>query len=323
MTGVPPRFDNWDDLRVFAATAACGSMVEAARQLGVTHSTVSRRLSALELAAGGPLFHRTGQGVALTAAGQKLFEQVRLFDGSLDALLRWMHQTNARDAVTFTLACTEGLAAYWLTRFLPAFSRRHPTLTLRVRTETAIFEDRRPSYDAQIQFFQPAEPASVTQRLGTLHFLPMATQEYLDRFGAPRSREDQTEHHWIDYLPLHMDRGSWSNWFGDAKAAHPSALVTNSTASVAQAVLAGAGIAMLPTYFCALYPQLVALDLDKTFAYPIWMTWAADPDSAWQLKAVGELAAEAFDLATMPWFADTLIRPEAFGAAGAGTGKRK
>ena len=58
---------DWDDLRVFLAAARAGALLPAARRLGVDHSTVARRISALEAEIGAPLLDRSPRGVTLTA----------------------------------------------------------------------------------------------------------------------------------------------------------------------------------------------------------------------------------------------------------------
>ncbi len=63
---------DWNDLRPFLALARAGSLAGAARALGTRHSTVSRRIDALEQALGTRLVQRTPAGAALTEAGQRL-----------------------------------------------------------------------------------------------------------------------------------------------------------------------------------------------------------------------------------------------------------
>ena len=61
---------NWDDLRLFLAVARSGSISGAARQLGVQHSTISRRMRQLELKMGARLIERKKGGYELTQAGE-------------------------------------------------------------------------------------------------------------------------------------------------------------------------------------------------------------------------------------------------------------
>ncbi|WP_156106281.1 helix-turn-helix domain-containing protein, partial [Sphingobium sp. ba1] len=59
---------HWDDLRLFLAVARAGRLTSAGQALGVNHTTVARRLTALEDALGARLFDRTSRGVVMTAA---------------------------------------------------------------------------------------------------------------------------------------------------------------------------------------------------------------------------------------------------------------
>jgi ribose-phosphate pyrophosphokinase len=63
---------NWDDLRIFLAIADKGSLAGAARQLRVNHSTVFRRLNAIEDDLKVRLFERLPRGYVLTAAGEEM-----------------------------------------------------------------------------------------------------------------------------------------------------------------------------------------------------------------------------------------------------------
>ena len=65
---------NWDDLRTALALARAGSVRKAARTLGVSHSTILRRLRALEASAGVRLFEQTPDGYHVTPAGQDVFD---------------------------------------------------------------------------------------------------------------------------------------------------------------------------------------------------------------------------------------------------------
>ena len=67
----PPDLD-WDDLRYFLAAARQETLSGAARALGVKHSTIGRRISALERSLGAPLFVRQPDGLVLSGTGQDI-----------------------------------------------------------------------------------------------------------------------------------------------------------------------------------------------------------------------------------------------------------
>ena len=79
---------DWNDLRYFLAVIEAGSLSGAARQLGVEHTTVARRIDALETVLELRLFDRFAKGWAVTAAGTKLVPPARTVGADVDALLR-------------------------------------------------------------------------------------------------------------------------------------------------------------------------------------------------------------------------------------------
>ncbi|HRO16488.1 MAG TPA: LysR family transcriptional regulator, partial [Paracoccus sp. (in: a-proteobacteria)] len=79
---------NWDDYRLFLAIAQTGTLSGAARLLGVTHSTVFRRLAGFEDRLGVRLFERLPSGYALTAAGEAMQQTATRIDDEIAAIRR-------------------------------------------------------------------------------------------------------------------------------------------------------------------------------------------------------------------------------------------
>ena len=73
----PGPFPSWDDYRFFLATSKAGSFTKAASELGVTQSTLSRRIEHLEQQLGVRLFVRMKTGVVLTSEGESILQSAR------------------------------------------------------------------------------------------------------------------------------------------------------------------------------------------------------------------------------------------------------
>lgn len=86
--GQTPRPLQWDDVRHFLALARLGSLSAAARQLAVEHSTVARRVDALEKSLAVRLFDRLAKGWALTAEGEALLARAARMDDEAQAFAR-------------------------------------------------------------------------------------------------------------------------------------------------------------------------------------------------------------------------------------------
>lgn len=127
-----------NSLRAFALAAAANGVRSAARQLGVSHSSVSRHIAELEAWLGVPLLERTRglSGMRLTAAGRRLAGSVQVSLIELQAAADAIRE--ARSSFAVTLSTTASFAARWLLPRLPALARAHP------RIELSVLIDQRP-----------------------------------------------------------------------------------------------------------------------------------------------------------------------------------
>jgi DNA-binding transcriptional LysR family regulator len=308
----PGDVSNWDLLRTFYLCAPFDSFSKAAEHLKCAPGKLTRQMDRLEMDMGGPLFVRSNRGFTLTPEGRKVFDEVTRFQDSLLRIGNWITKSNMPEHRTINFACTEGLASYWLSNFIKPFQDENPSISLNMRTETMIAEDKRPTFDAQLQAFRPADPFTEAKRMGVMHFMPFASRTYLDEHPSPVNKESLGEHHWIDYVPYSVEKGGWSNWFSDPELRHQSSVITNSTAMTVHAVSRGAGIGMLPTYFSILDADLVPLNFGPYFSYPIWLNAGAKGVMQWHVRALSNFLNRVIDPAAMPWFQDELVLPEEF-----------
>lgn len=106
---LPQSFD-LRSLRVFVMVAEAGGMTSAARQLGLTQSSVSQIVGNLEEALGSELFDRSVRPLALTAAGTTLYERGRAILAEAGDLYRGLRDRDLRQLSSLTLAMAESIA---------------------------------------------------------------------------------------------------------------------------------------------------------------------------------------------------------------------
>jgi len=131
MAAIRPRMDTPDRLlRCFLRIAELKSLSRAAEDLDQTQSGVSKQLSTLEAQLGKPLFVRTGRGVALTEAGQKLQEAIegpyRAIDQAVDAI----RQAHGTTQGTVRLAIVHTVSYYFIADVVASFVSTHPNVNL-------------------------------------------------------------------------------------------------------------------------------------------------------------------------------------------------
>lgn len=121
---------NWDDLRYFLALAREGSVSRAGKTLGVKHTTVARRIGALEEQLGTRLFDRSREGYAMTQAAEDIFEHALVIEARAQAVDR---QTFGRDtelAGPLKLTASHDLASCVILPTLGVFTDRYPSIEL-------------------------------------------------------------------------------------------------------------------------------------------------------------------------------------------------
>ena len=121
---------NWDDLRYCLAVAREGSVTAAARKLAVNHTTVSRRISALEQELTVPLFHRHARGLILTEQGELLFRTAHDVFMQLQAARAKLTDSRERPSGDLKISTTPGLGINWLTPRLGEFTALYPDIRI-------------------------------------------------------------------------------------------------------------------------------------------------------------------------------------------------
>src|SRR5918997_1759090 len=169
---------DWDDLRFFLAVARAGRLTAAARQLEADHTTVSRRISALEGALRAKLFERRPQGYSLTEQGERL---LGLAEGMETQALAVASQVGGADLAlsgTVRIGAPDGIGTYFLAPELGALAERHPDLTLQLVALPRTFSLSKREADIAITLEQPTEGRLVSRKLTDYRLRLYASKKY-------------------------------------------------------------------------------------------------------------------------------------------------
>lgn len=305
----PRPFASWDDFRFFLATSETGSFSKAASQLGVTQPTISRRIENLEHRLGVRLFDRLPNGVSLTSEGENVLSAARHIEELMLQIQRSVWGSDKRMEGTVRISVTDGLATYWMTPRLPAFQAAHPQISVEFLCSVEPADVLRMETELAVRFRRPEEPDMMAVRLGTFHFVPWASRDYLDRCGTPRTPEELLDHRLLDHSAYYDDDGDWNDWFALARAANLICYKANSSAALLSAVQNGLGIALLPTYSCDCVTDIVPLDIGvRTYSH-VWLTYHRGIRDSARVRAVIEWVRSLFDAEAGPWFGDEFHPP--------------
>lgn len=304
---------DWNDFRLLLTVAQLGSISRAANALGLTQPTVSRRIDRFECGLGVRVIDRLHSGAVLTPDGQRIVEELNI---AYDAIRRAMAsaQGNGARLNDVKLLITDGMATYWLPRFLPHFLERHTDVEFRLYTASDSGATQHGHFDLTIHFIQPTDPNLIVTRLGTLHFIPYASAAYLARHGEPTSLAHLSRHRLLDYILYLIDKGTWMTRLPAVLGEGRARLFTNSSASLCESVRNGAGIALLPTYISVFERGLVPLEVDLRFETPFWLCYPQEALAKRGVRVAIEFLKHIFNRRSMPWFGETYVPPAEFRA---------
>lgn len=239
-----------DMLRAFIQVAEQHSVSAAARELGTAKSVVSKRLAQLESDLGTTLFARGARRVTLTPAGLVYLDFARR---TLDLMARAHEDVRSlRTQLTGLIRLTAPIS--WghrvLGRLLPAFLARYPEVEVELLLDDRPMDLAQDRIDLALRMSATTPPDLVAIPLARLDWVICAAPSYLAGAPAPREPEQLASHPCLNYWRearhnrwelVSGERSVTVQVSGRYRANHPEA--------VADAAVAGLGVALLPLYF--------------------------------------------------------------------------
>ncbi len=278
---------NWDDLRFVAAVARQGSLLRAASELRVDHTTVGRRVDSAERSLGTKLFARSPSGLVLTAAGEELLEPLRCVEDAVSALERRASAERSDLVGTVKVTSPESFGIAWLAPRLATFGRRHPGLRIELDPSGSMRDLGKQQAEVAVRFFRSKDKALVVRRVGEVRHGLYAASAYLARFPLGSAAE-------LKDRPLLMGPPGdpETAWLARLASGAPAVFTSPVSVALARAARAGAGIAVLPRYLGDAEPELAYLPMPDEPRDPLWLTVHRDLRSTPRVRAVLDFLAE-------------------------------
>jgi LysR family transcriptional regulator, glycine cleavage system transcriptional activator len=259
------------NLRAFEAVARRLNFSDAADELHVTQSAVSRQIKGLEEELGAPLFTRGTRHVELTGSGSALLRVVAPWLDRLDANVRQIRQSRGRRAVHLTTF--PSFASLWLLPRIEAFQRAHPDLDIRVSANDRLVDLEDPEIDLALRHCKPSVAPPGAQRMFGEVMTPVISRGLADDIhdgkAPPLHAASDLARFTLIEEDDHRASGaqlSWRPWLqahGQEKLEPRRWIYLNYTYQQVQAALAGQGVALVRLALVA--EQLQSGDLVEPF----------------------------------------------------------
>lgn len=233
-------------LQAFECAARHGSFTQAAHELNLTQSAVSRQIKDLENQLGVLLFERIRQRILLSDAGRKFLPEVRrLLNQTEDTMLRAM--ASAQATSSFSIATLPTFGARWLMPRISDFLDKHPGIALNIASRSGVFDFEEQPFDLAIHYGQPIWAHATCSFLCSEVIVPVASPNLLktQQPSMPEELEDQP------LLHLATRPKMWAQWFESCGLEGKSAYRGHrfeQFSMVISAAVAGLGFALLPLY---------------------------------------------------------------------------
>ncbi|MCU1583663.1 MAG: LysR family transcriptional regulator [Microbacteriaceae bacterium] len=258
------------DLLILLAVSRTGRFTTAAESLGLNHTTVSRRVAALEKNLAGRVLSRTLGGWELTDLGRRAVRAAEEVESAVSTLGGSGDAAPQLSGVV-RMSATDGFSAYVATPAIASLRRNNPNLSVEIVTVTRRVMQHRSGLDIEVVVGDPQVHRAEAFKLGDYMLGMYASRDYLAEHGTPTTVHELTEHPIVYFVDSMLQVDDLDAPRRLVPTMRDSISSTNVFVHV-EATRAGAGIGFLPCFMADRHPDLVRL-LPGDFAeqLPYWM----------------------------------------------------
>ena len=272
----------WDDLRYVLALSRVKTLSLAGASLGVSHTTVGRRLRAIEARLGVRLFDQTPEGFVTTSAGQDIVEVAERVENDVLSLEGRVLGRDAELRGKLRVATMDMLFGAFRGVFA-SFIMRYPSIELTTTISDTEVSLLRREADVALRLTNTPPEYLVGRRVGHADFAVYASKALADRVGPNATLDDYPWIHWDERLGMH--------WLDQYLAVHaPNARIAMridvSSRVLHEIVAAGIGVHFLSCAVGDADPGLVRIGpIEPAFGRDIWLLTLPELRSTSRIRA--------------------------------------
>lgn len=273
----------WGSLRFFLEAARCKSLAGAARALRVEHTTVGRRIAALERSLGASLVERGPSGLLLTPLGKKVFrialEMERLAGSIRDMTVKQRSRVRLHVPTGFTMLLGPHLAS---------FRTELPEVALEIVSGGRRAELRAGATDLALRVGRVKDESLVVRRVGEVGSALYGATSYLAEHKRALDLDDLSDHSVIGFHAT-LSETPAAAWLA-ARTGRATVVMRSRDASDMVAVArSGAGLAVLPCFLCASAPDLIRLTPEPVASARLSIVYRGDARISPEVRSFVEL----------------------------------
>lgn len=255
---------DWENLRHYVTFARTQSLSSAARELGVEHATVARRIAALESSLNLKLVDRRKRNYEMTPFGHRIAEIAGRMQKDAKAISKVALSVQTEMVADLSVSAPPLLTSEFIAPHLGRLRREHPSINVSLLMQDDIGTLCNPEPDLMIRLCRPTQMDLVARKIGTVSFGLYGSAQYLTEHTS-----DQYEYIVYDDS---MEHSRQQVWLREVAAERPVVLRARSLEVQASAARAGVGIALLPNFYGLKDPALEKAQLHSSdLMIDIWL----------------------------------------------------
>ena len=241
--------DSITGMRVFTRVVEAGSFSAAGRQLGMTPSSVSRRIGELEDALGARLFHRTTRKLSLTEAGGLYYGRAAKILVAVDEARLAVSQAGDAPSGILRVAVPASVGRDHIASALPVFQARFPAVQIVLSVSDRMVDLIEDGSDMAVRVGAQRDSSLIARKIGAARRMVCAAPAYLDAAGEPHAPADLADHNCLTFRE-HPGRNVWRfrGSEGRTEVRVAGSLFANSGDVLCAAAAAGLGVILVPEW---------------------------------------------------------------------------
>lgn len=282
----------WNDLRYFLAVYRARTLAGAARALEVEHTTVGRRLAAMERALGATLFVRTPGGLLPTESAGQILPLAEQAERAVQSIERVAIGEDTRAAGLVRVTTSETFATF-LGRKLGELHAKHPGITVEVLAGNATLDLTRSEADIAIRIAPTAQADLICRKLASAGWSAYASESYVAARGVPTPITNLTNHNVIGYNES-LSKVPGANWLEAHGQCATVVLRSGSIPAAWNAAVGGLGIAVVPCFMAEREPGIVRLTPEILGTRDVFLVVHPDLTRIARIRVVMDFLVERF-----------------------------
>ena len=280
---------DWDKLKIFHNVALDLNISEAAHKMNISHSSISRQVSALERELKVSLFKRHARGLTLTEQGKILFKTAHDIFGKIALTEAQLTDSKEKPAGPLTIAATVAFGTTWLAPRIEKFANSYPDIDISIIIENKYTDLAQGEADVALRLTEPTQMDLIRFPLYEFQFKIYSSPEYIEKYGIPKDVAELSKHKIVAFghnvEPSIPDVNCILDLLPKKKKV--KVLYVSNMYGVMRAIGGGAGIGALPEYMKISSNNLVPILPDaKTPKAVIYFTYPSELKGSRKIAAL-------------------------------------